>query len=86
MKDIKLDFPHQDDNLWLEIEVGGHKAYQYPSPLEVKMLISEAVKQREEKIIDVIEKMLLENPADDKYDEERAGFRQALKDLLKHIQ
>ena len=41
--DKTLDFPHQDDNYWLEIEAGGHKAYQYPSPFEVKMLIIKAI-------------------------------------------
>ena len=39
-----LNFPHQDDNNWLMIEVGGVKHPQYPSPLEVKMLIEEAVR------------------------------------------
>jgi len=43
IKNIDLDFPHKDDNNWLEIEVGGVKAPQFPSPLEVKMLIAQAL-------------------------------------------
>lgn len=40
IEEVKLDFPHKDDNNWLEIEVGGQKIPQYPSPLEVKMLLT----------------------------------------------
>ncbi len=39
MEEVELDFPYQDDNYWLMIDVSGIKVRQYPSPLEVKMLI-----------------------------------------------
>lgn len=49
IEEIRLDFPHQDDNNWLSIEVGETKYPQYPSPLEVKMLLhQELQKAREE--------------------------------------
>lgn len=43
--ETKLDFPHVDESNWIEIEVGGVRSQQYPSPLEVKMLIEEAYKK-----------------------------------------
>lgn len=39
MEEVELDFPHQDDNYWMLIQAGGRLTPQYPSPLEVKMLI-----------------------------------------------
>jgi hypothetical protein len=48
--EVDLDFPHQDDNNWLEVEAGGVRYPQYPSPLEVKMLLqSQADKYEQEK-------------------------------------
>lgn len=41
-KIIGLDFPHQDENTWLYVEAGGVRQQQYPSPLEVKMLVDQA--------------------------------------------
>lgn len=46
--EIRLDFPHQDDNNWLSIEAGGGKYPQYPSPLEVKMLIHQELQKARE--------------------------------------
>lgn len=42
-----LNFPHQDENTWLYIEVGGVRQQQFPSPLEVKMLVDEALQERD---------------------------------------
>lgn len=50
-----LNFPHRDDNHWLTIEVGGVEHPQYPSPLEVKMLIEEAVRKERERIIAIVQ-------------------------------
>lgn len=50
-----LNFPHQDDNYWIMIDVGGQKCPQYPSPLEVKMLIEEAVAEYKQFVLNVLD-------------------------------
>lgn len=58
MEEVELDFPHQDDNYWLMIDVSGIKVRQYPSPLEVKMLIHHQLqKARQDWLRDEIVKL-----------------------------
>lgn len=57
MSKIKsVTFPHQDKNYWLTIDVGGQRKPQYPSPLEVKMMIEGDRQAFEEATMTVLDK------------------------------
>ena len=86
---IELDFPHQDDNYWIMIEVGGVKVPQYPSPLEVKMLIEEQLQKARHDWLrgEIVRLEEIQSSIDDfAYDSDERGKREILQTIIDRYQ